>query len=239
MRKTNTDKKRYVICAHRDWGIRLFKEKISSLPYHFDLISNKNELNINHLKKNKPDMIFFLDWSWIVKEDIFTQYKCVVFHSSPLPKFRGGSPIQNQIVRGIKQSKLTAFYMSKGIDTGDILLQKNLNLDGHLRDILKRISDLIYTMIKEIIKGKYAIRKQKGKVSYFKRRKPEESELKKHAFNKPLTFIYNFIRMLEDPYPNAFIRLGDKKIILKEAEYSANQNKLYVLAEIVKIRGQG
>jgi methionyl-tRNA formyltransferase len=227
--------KRYVICAYRDWNMKLFRERISRLRHKFYLISNKDELTVDRLKEIDPEFIFFLDWSWIVPKDIFARYKCVVFHAASLPEFRGGSPIQNQIIRGVRSTKLTAFFMDEGIDTGDILLQEDLSLEGHLRDIFKRICDLSYVMIRKIIYGKYTVRKQEGKGSYFKRRKPQESELKVEDFNKPLAFIYDFIRMLENPYPNAFVRLGSKIIVLREAELDATTNKLHVLAEIVEV----
>ena len=48
-----------------------------------------------------------------------------MLHPSPLPKFRGGSPIQNQIIRGEKISAVTIFKINKIIDGGDIYFQKN------------------------------------------------------------------------------------------------------------------
>lgn len=228
-------KRKFVICAYRGWNLKLFKENISHLPHKFYLISGKDKLAIEYLKEIDPELIFFLDWSWIVPRNILAQYNCIGFHAASLPYFRGGSPIQNQIIRGVKNTKLTAFFMNAGIDTGDILLQEDLNLKGHLNDIFERISNLTYAMIKKIIRKEYTVKKQKGKGSYFKRRKSEESELKEGSFNKPLNFLYDFIRMLESPYPNAFIKLGNKKIIFKEAEYNTNTKKLSVLVEIVEI----
>jgi methionyl-tRNA formyltransferase len=226
--------RRYVICAYRPWNIELFKDKLSKLPYEFYLISNKDELTLERLKEINPEIIFFLDWSWIVPKQIHTNYRCVVFHAAPLPKFRGGSPIQNQIIRGKKKTKLTAFFMDEGIDTGDILLQEDLSLEGHLRDIFKRITEISYRMIVKIINGEYIVRKQKGKGSYYRRRRPEESELKMEDFNKPLCFLYNFIRMLEDPYPNAYIIIGNKKVVFKEANFDRADNKLSVVVEITE-----
>ena len=45
-----------------------------------------------------------------------------------LPKFRGGSPIQNQIIRGITKSKISAFRVNSVIDGGDICLKRHINL---------------------------------------------------------------------------------------------------------------
>ena len=61
------------------------------------------------------------------------------FHESDLPKFRGGSPLQNQIVRGITKTKTTAFLMNEKIDGGDIIMKKSLSLEGNLQDIFERM----------------------------------------------------------------------------------------------------
>ena len=49
-----------------------------------------------------------------------------MLHPSALPKFRGGSPIQNQIIRNIKNSKVTLFKMNEKIDAGPIILSKKV-----------------------------------------------------------------------------------------------------------------
>ena len=63
---------------------------------------------------------------------------------------------------------------------------------------------------------KYSMRQQTGAGSYYKRRKPADSEI--DIKNISLEGVYDFIRMLEDPYPNAFLIVGNKKIVFKSAE---------------------
>lgn len=207
---------KYLICAYRQWSLDLFENKFAKLE-NFCIISNRDHLTLGKIKEINPDIIFFLDWSWIIEPEIIDSFFCVGFHSAPLPEFRGGSPIQNQIIRGINNTKLTAFRMDRGIDTGNILLQKDLNLTGHLKDIFDRIASSMYDMIIDITKGEYAERKQEGKGSYFKRREPKESELTEESF-KDEQYLYNFIRMLEDPYPNAFMDIGNFRLLFKSAE---------------------
>lgn len=187
------------------------------------LISNPKKLNVNYLKKINPKIIFFPDWSWIIPSEIVNNYNCICIHESNLPKFRGGSPIQNQIIRGIKKTKSTAFKMTDGIDEGDILVQKDLSLEDSLDEIFNRMINNDYEIIIQIIKGKYIERKQKGKPTVFKRRKPEQSEL--NHLNYSNQYLYDFIRMLSDPYPNAFIKIGKKKIIFKSAKLKSNKLK--------------
>ena len=211
----------FAICCYRPWNLAFFKD--------FNLITDKDDLETK-LSELSPEWVFFLDWSWTVPLEVIKKYKCVCFHESDLPNFRGGSPIQNQIVKGIKKTKLTAFLMDERLDTGDILLQEDLSLEGHLMDIFNRVLDLTPRMISRILQGDYVRRKQEGKGSYFPRRRPESSEFDELLFSlQPLKVIYDHIRMLEDPYPNAFLMVGDRKIIFKSAEM---KGKLTALVEI-------
>lgn len=218
----------YLYCAYRKWALNLYEE-LSKEFNDMILIKNQKKLTLKTVNRINPKYIFFPDWSWKVPKEIIANFKCVCFHESDLPKFRGGSPIQNQIIRGINNTKTTAFFMNEGIDEGDIILKKNLSLKGSLEEILKRMQKNDHIMIREIIKGKYKIKKQSGKISYYKRRKPEESELKSLNYSKK--YIYNIIRMLEDPYPNAFLKIGKRKIIFNKAHY--NGKKLKIEGEIV------
>ena len=56
------------------------------------------------------------------------------FHASKLPRFSGGSPIQNQIIRGINKTYLTCYLMNEKLDDGPIITQYKLDLSGKLSD---------------------------------------------------------------------------------------------------------
>ena len=117
--------------------------------------------------------------------------------------------------------------MNEEIDAGDIILQKDLSLDGSIEDIFFRMYKNDYSLILKIIADKYKRRKQSGKPTIFSRRKPKESELK--DLNHSKKYLYNFIRMLGDPYPNAYLQIGKQKILFKKAFYN---NKLTIHGEI-------
>jgi len=141
-----------------------------------------------------------------------------MLHPSLLPKFRGGSPIQNQIIRNIKKSAVTIFKINEVIDGGDILYQSKLSLKGSLNDIFKRMSEIGFRGTQKILNSKKIKQKKQNdsKATYYKRRKPEESEITVQELKKSNpVYIYNKLRMLADPYPNPFIKIKNKKLIIK------------------------
>ena len=128
----------YVFCAYRDWALDLYKE-LKKTYKKMIIIDNPKTLTFSYINKINPEYIFFPDWSWMIPSEIVNNFQCVCFHESNLPKFRGGSPIQNQIVRGIKKTKSTALLMNDKLDAGDIILQKELLLSGKVNEIFERM----------------------------------------------------------------------------------------------------
>ena len=101
------DTQNYLVCTIKSWNIDAFKERTPDFPGNWHLMSDKDELAMDKLKEINPRYIFFPHWSWIVPEDILNAYECVCFHMTDVPYGRGGSPLQNLIIRGHKDTKLT------------------------------------------------------------------------------------------------------------------------------------
>ena len=162
----------YVYCAYRAYSINVFK-KLKKKYKNFVLIDSNDKLALSKIKKINPKFIFFPDWSWIVSDEIIKNFHCVCIHESNLPKFRGGSPIQNQIIRGIQKTKSTAFLMDTKLDTGKILLKNDLSLDGSLDEIFLRMEkeynlQINYIRRSMLILGlKDFLKAEQGKQLYF------------------------------------------------------------------------
>ena len=207
-----------ILCiGYRDWAKKIYKSiklnKKIKIYYHF-----KKSGIYKKVKNISPNIILFYGWSWRINKSLFSKYNCFMLHPSMLPKYRGGSPIQNQIIRNEKNSAVTIFKINQIIDGGDIYYQKKISLNGSLKEIFKKIIKYGVEGTNKIVHSKkIKVRKQNHKLAtYFKRRNPKQSEITlKEIKNKPSYYIINKIRMLEDPYPNAFIKLKDKKLIIK------------------------
>tara|TARA_B100001057_G_scaffold498184_1_gene604425 strand:+ start:2148 stop:2801 length:654 start_codon:yes stop_codon:yes gene_type:complete len=191
------------------------KTNIKKNNYHYKIY---HKISTKFIEKEKPDRIFFIHWSNFIPKKIYKNYECIQFHCSDLPKFRGGSPIQNQIIRKIKKTKLTAFEVNEKIDSGPIYLKKKISLNGKAQEIYKRIEHLSFKMIEIINNKNIKPFKQFGKISSYKRRKPDDSFIPKKL--KKINDLYDFIRMLDaDSYPKAKINLKNFICELYDAKY--------------------
>jgi methionyl-tRNA formyltransferase len=212
---------RVACIGYRRWAINIYDRLAESLDDVFLIFRTRAQYNEEVLRDFRPDLVLFYGWSWYVPEQILQDYKCFMLHPSPLPKYRGGSPIQNQIIAGEINSKVSIFLMTDEMDAGDIIAQEDLSLEGRLDEIFKRIEDAGVRLTSNILCfGFNPTPQNHTKATYGKRRKPEDSEITLDEIMKCSSeHLFNKIRMLADPYPNAFIRTIDgKKLIIKEAE---------------------
>jgi methionyl-tRNA formyltransferase len=201
-----------ILCiGYRDWANNIYKsiEDIANCK----IISSEEDYNEQLLEDFNPDIILWYGWSKIINIDIINKYFCVMLHPSPLPKYRGGSPIQNQIINGETKSAVTLFHMNQEIDKGDIIYQESFSLLGDLDDIFKRIETIGILLTKKMLNNwnnLNFIKQDESKSTYYKRRKPIESEITiEDIKNNTALDIHNKIRALQDPYPNAFIVCSD------------------------------
>ena len=218
--------KKILICSNSDF----FKSRIKKKNYIF--LKKKKDFKLKFLNKKKPDIIFFPHWNYLVKREIFQNYLCIGFHTSPLPYGRGGSPVQNMIVRNFKKTQLCSLKLTKKIDSGPIYMKKEISLRGTgqkiFLNIYRSILDMIFQIEKKIPKAKI----QTGKVVYFKRRKPKDGNL---LISENIDEIFNLIRMLDINflnYPKAFIE--NKKIVFKFKNARLKKNKIEAEVDILR-----
>jgi len=199
--------KNYIVATIRPWNINVFNEVISKYAGKWHLVTQPIELTVELVERLKPKYIFFPHWSYIVPEEILNIVECVCFHEADLPYGRGGSPIQNHIVMGHKETMISALRMVKELDAGPVYLKRSLSLEGLAEEIFIRTSKIVAEMILEVITKEPAPKEQEGDVTVFTRRKPEQSEVNKELKN--IEELFDHIRMLDaSEYPRAFIRYG-------------------------------
>lgn len=128
--------------------------------------------------------LFFPYWSWKIPKVLLERFECVGFHMTDLPYGRGGSPLQNLILRDHKDTMLSAFRITEELDAGPIYLKRPLSLDGSAQEIFDRASNIIYNdMIPFIILNNPIPIPQTGKVVLFKRISRDEHPEPSHMWD--------------------------------------------------------
>lgn len=219
---------RAIIATVHPWNIANAR-RLMARNRGLRLITDPKRLKPMWIKKYRPRFIFFPHWSWRIPEEIFADFECVVFHMTDLPYGRGGSPLQNLIVRGHQKTKVSAIRVVRDMDAGPVYMKSPVGLKGTAGEIYARASRVIFEkMIPKIMKGGLKPRPQKGKVVLFKRRRPEDGSLSGiHDIRK----IYDRIRMLDAPgYPNAFLAFDGGSIKFSKARLK--NRKVIAEAEI-------
>jgi len=102
---------------------------------------------IDEIRGLKPDVIVVMAYGQILPREVLEipRLACLNLHASLLPRWRGAAPIQAAIAAGDRETGITVMYMNEGLDTGDILLQRTIEIradetGGSLHDRLAQIA---------------------------------------------------------------------------------------------------
>ena len=211
-----------VIATIKEWNIKNYFSLLNTYQdtYIFHLITHQEELDYPSIKDIDPLYIFFPHWSWKVPENIYKDFTCIVFHMTDLPFGRGGSPLQNLIMREVYDTKISAIAVVDELDAGDIYLQQEFDISsGSAQDNFIGLSAIIFEiMIPELLQNRPKPWRQEGEVTTFQRRVPKESDIKTLS-TLTINKLYDFIRMLDgEGYPKAFLQIDELKIEFSDIE---------------------
>lgn len=119
---------------------------LKELPVFQPVKVKENMEFIETLRKIAPDVICVVAYGKILPKEILDipKFGCINVHGSLLPKYRGAAPIQWAVLNGDKATGITTMYMDIGMDTGDMILQKKVDIGddettGELWDRLSRV----------------------------------------------------------------------------------------------------
>jgi methionyl-tRNA formyltransferase len=107
----------------------------------------KKEEAIAEIRELAPDLIVVMAYGQILPRSVLKipRLACLNLHASLLPRHRGAAPIQAAIVAGDRETGISVMYMDEGLDTGDVMLQKRLEIaaqetGGSLHDRLAQLA---------------------------------------------------------------------------------------------------
>jgi len=175
----------------------------------------------------KPDLMILSGYNQILRETILSIPKkgTINLHGGLLPDYRGGSPINWQIINGETKGACTILFLDKGIDTGDIIVQEEYPIGENetggdiIETTLKIFPKILINVVEKLANDEQLkTRKQIPKEgAYYCKRIPMDGRIiwDKHTAHQ----VHNMIRALNGKgLPGAFTCLKGEKIILWESE---------------------
>jgi methionyl-tRNA formyltransferase len=196
-------------------GIAFFRPKLMKDPEVYDAYI-----------KLKPELAILAFVTDIIPEKLLSvpPLGTICYHPSILPRHRGASAINWAVIQGDTRTGLTIFWADKGIDTGPILLQKEVEIKPddttgslYFNKLFPMGVDAMVEAVELIKKGRAPkIPQADSKATY---EPPCDDRVASVNFEKPIKDIYNLIRGC-DPQPGAYTIYEGKKVRFFEAKMS-------------------
>lgn len=203
----------------------------------------KKEENLEILKSYNPDVIVVVAFGQILSKEILDipKYGCINVHASLLPKLRGAAPLNWSIINGDKKSGVTTMKMDVGLDTGDMLLKSEIEIDedmnvGYLHDqLMIQGAELLIETLEKLEKNEIVPIKQNHNLSSYAPMINKNNS--KINWNENVESIHNLIRGLS-PWPTAYFRYEDKNIKVYKSSYIKEKTD-YEEGYIIKTVNEG
>lgn len=184
----------------------------------------KNDMDaIGVIKDIRPDAIIVVAFGQILPKSVLDipRYGCINVHASLLPDLRGAAPINWAVIHGYSKTGVTTMLMNEGLDTGDMLLKCEINIEQY--DTCEDIHDKLMNMGADLL-IQTLIRLEEGSMIPEKQQDEKSSyapmlnkELGHINWDRDSSEIYNLIRGII-PWPVAFTFYKDKMIKIWKAE---------------------
>ncbi len=144
---------------------------------------------------------------------------CVNFHGGILPYWRGANILNWAIIRGAKQTGVSAHYMTDSIDEGPVIEIRTVEIQFNdtARSLQQKIESITYPLVREVVdafsngRPPHANPQNKNEASYYPRRSPSDGRI---LWTMTNIEIHNLIRALVHPWPGAFINLPNNEVLV-------------------------
>ena len=170
------------------------------------------------LSELAPDLIVVVAYGKILPKNVidFPKFGCINVHGSLLPEYRGAAPMQRAIIDGKDKTGITIMYMAEGLDTGDMLLKRELQIKEsdnfeNIHDGLGKLgADMLVEIIPKLRNGTATRTPQDDSISTYAKKITKEDCL--IDFSKDARTVHNQIRGLS-PIPLGFTHTPNGKLL--------------------------
>jgi methionyl-tRNA formyltransferase len=179
------------------------------------------------LQEWRPDFGLVIGWYYMIPAAVRNLFGRGVagIHASLLPKYRGGAPLPWAIINGETKTGVTLFYFEGGVDTGDIIAQKEVSIadDDTIKSLYEKATQSALELVRDYVpligRGTAPrIPQDHEAATQFPQRKPEDGliDWRRQTGRQ----VYDWVRAQTQPYPGAFTYLNGEKLIVWETSLS-------------------
>src|SRR6266702_1221724 len=177
----------------------------------------KDRQVIEEIRALQPAVIVVMAYGQIFPRDVLEipRIACLNLHASLLPRWRGAAPIQAAIAAGDRETGITVMYMDEGLDTGDILLQRKIDIEPNetgdsLHDRLAQIApNALLESLVLLAKGiAPRIPQDNSHATYAPKLKREDGRIN---WSEPAEMIERKIRAF-NPWPGALMKVDEQNL---------------------------
>jgi len=199
--------------------LNIYAEQLGCKYFEIDSEEGKKTTDYYEIIKTiSPDVILVLGWYYMVPSAVrnLAKYGAWGIHASLLPDYAGGAPLVWAIIEGQKETGVTLFRLSDGVDDGDIICQRKINIED--TDTIKEVYDkaavesenILVEVFRDI--NNIAFKKQDPSLlKVYPQRSPSDGEINWDWDTKRIN---DFIRAQTKPYPGAWTKINGKKVTL-------------------------
>ncbi len=167
---------------------------------------------VAELEKFHADLIVVVAFGQILSQAVLDlpKFGCVNVHASLLPKYRGAAPVEWSLINGEKITGITTMKMDAGLDTGDMLLRREVEIGGEmiLPELREKLQQIGAELIVETVQNLESITPVKQDDSQSNYAPMLKKDTGKIDWSKPAREIHNLVRGL---YGGAFSFIGGEK----------------------------
>ena len=215
-------------------NIKLLAEERGIKVYQFEKLKE----NLDVIKNINPDIFVTASYGKILPKALLDMKLCINVHPSMLPKYRGATPIQTALLNGDKKTGVTIMKTDVGMDDGDIILQREVEILGEddYNSLMPKLADvgakLLLQALEEIENKTVKFTKQDDSKATFTKLIQKEDALL--DFNESAENLVNKVRAYVEN-PTAYFYLGDDRIKVYKAKVEAGDLPNVGIGEVVTV----
>lgn len=215
-------------------NIKLLAEERGIKVYQFEKLKE----NLDVIKNINSDIFVTASYGKILPKALLDMKLCINVHPSMLPKYRGATPIQMALLNGDKKTGVTIMKTDVGMDDGDIILQKEVEIldEDDYNSLMPKLADvgakLLLQALEEIENKTVKFTKQDDSKATFTKLIQKEDALL--DFNESAENLVNKVRAYVEN-PTAYFYLGDDRIKVYKAKVEAGDLPNVGIGDVVTV----